>query len=229
MTIDESTGPRLQTVKVPQDYTKLLDTAVNIMAKTAATYVPELCALLRDANPNISNRDIRRRVLDDTDDIWAWGTVEKYWPAWIKDPTKVMMAKERAAKQRQLKQINETFRAIPKAEPQDFHETRDYEELHVNRPLPFRPQMLVDEYGQRDEFYQYKPQDIVRLSNALNTAIEEYFPSTYRTQNLPENVLRMLDRWNAQEIHEVKKSVGMIKVRIDALHHALSKSGLIPR
>ena len=76
---------------------------------------------------------------------------------------------------------------------------------------------------------RYKPEDIVRLSNALNTAIEEYFPRRYRTQNLPENVLRMLDRWNAKEIRDVKKSIAMIKVRIDALHHALSKSGIVPQ
>ena len=154
MTIDDSAEPRTDAIKVPQQYRKLLDTATNIMAKTAATYVPELCALLRDANPELSNRDIRVRVTHDTHGIWAWGTVERYWPDWIKDPTKVMMAKERAAKQNQLKQINETFRAIPKTDPQEFHEVLDYEDLHVNRPLPFRPQMLVEEYGQRDEFYQ---------------------------------------------------------------------------
>ena len=80
-------------IKITNEYTKLLDTAQGMMSKTAAVYIPELCALLRDANPNLSNHEIRKRVEDDCDEIWACDTVRKYWPDWIKDPTKDVASK----------------------------------------------------------------------------------------------------------------------------------------
>ena len=87
---------------------------------------------MRDANPNLSNHEIRKRVEDDCDEIWAYDTVRKYWPDWIKDPTKVLQAKERVEKQKQLQELDQTFRRIPKVEPQEFHEPLDYNELYLS-------------------------------------------------------------------------------------------------
>ena len=213
-------------VKVTQEYNKLLETAKSVMVKTAATYVPELCALLRDANPNLSNHEIRKQVQDDCYGIWAWDTVTKYWPEWIKDPTKVMMAKERFAKQRQLKQINDTFRAIPKTEPEDFDEPIDIDFLkrqdqireHI---IPFKPSMLAEKY-ETEEYYQYKPTDIIDLSNALQKAIGKYFP--IERESPKKNVIHIVDRWNMQERSRVYESLAATKTQVDALYNILKKS-----
>ena len=192
-------------IKITNEYTKLLDTAQGMMSKTAAVYIPELCALLRDANPNLSNRDIRKKVEDDCDGIWAWGTVTKYWPEWIKDPTKMLRAKERAQKQMQLRAIDETFRKIPKVDPQEFDEPRDYEDLYPHRPLRFDPQMIVDQYHTNDEPYQYKSKDITTLSNELHNAITNIFQTYTRNRKT-----RIFFTWSTDGIHR-KNGMYMIQ------------------
>ena len=44
----------------------------------------------------------------------------------------MLQAKERVEKQKQLTGNRQTFRKIPKVDPQEFHEPRDYNELYLS-------------------------------------------------------------------------------------------------
>jgi hypothetical protein len=202
-------------------YNKLLDDAKAITNKTADVCIPEACAKLRETNPDMSNRDIRDSVRNDYHDVWTWGTIDKHWPDWIKDPTRVMNAKERYTKQEQFRQIEETFRKIPKPELTEFREPlNDY--LPSRRNVEFEPLMLQKE--KEAITVQYKPEDIKRLCDELGHAIRWYHPYSPPIQDPTKNAIRIVDKLSRTQIEELHHSMSMTRESFDALYKVLEMS-----
>lgn len=213
-------------LRLTKDYNKTLEQVKEMTSKTASVYVPMLCEALRIGNPKISNRDIRVQVKQDCYDIWSYGTVQKYWPDWIKDPTKVLSAKEAIMRRQQVQRINKTFQGIPKKEPIDFQEPyndsfyhtiyddRETKHLFIN---PLEPPSLE----QRTE--PATPQNIIEWCEGLQRIITEYFPRTLYPEPR-KNAIAIVDRWTSEQKRDVYEVMGQIKKHFDALFNVLEQS-----
>jgi len=117
----------LQRKKSKRSYEEILDEARSISKKTIAVFIPELCQALKDEDPELSNKEIQDKVLEDCEGIWVRTYIQHFWPDWIRNQEFLKRAhagqkgkqarKSSLAFEQQredsLKQVIKTFNRIP--------------------------------------------------------------------------------------------------------------------
>jgi hypothetical protein len=67
-----------------RQYTSKYDDLLKQAKSSAKIWIPQLCQALREENSNLSNEDIRDRVMKDCISIWQRGTINDAFPQGLK-------------------------------------------------------------------------------------------------------------------------------------------------
>ena len=71
-----------------KEYDRKFEEIKDITSKTKQKYVPELCEILRKADPTLEGKEIGNKVKEDCEERvgWNWDTVQAYLPSFAVNP-----------------------------------------------------------------------------------------------------------------------------------------------
>ena len=104
-----------------RQYTSKYDDLLKQAKGSAKIWIPQLCQALREENSNLSNEDIRDRVMKDCISIWQRGTINDAFPQELKNPERVESGKR--ARQKQLARSGNTNTVLEN--PENFRGKND--------------------------------------------------------------------------------------------------------
>jgi hypothetical protein len=64
------------------------------IGKFGYIYIPELCELLKEQEPNLTNQEIKDRIESDWGDVWEISSIRQYFPSSLHDQIRVKQAKK---------------------------------------------------------------------------------------------------------------------------------------
>lgn len=96
-----------------KEYDRKFEEIKDITSKTKQKYVPELCEILRKADPTLKGKEIGDKVKQDCEDRlgWNWDTVQQYLPSFAVNEKASQSAKKRyeAQNREKLEKISKIF------------------------------------------------------------------------------------------------------------------------